>query len=188
MNSAPFAPNSSCATSQGSRSNGAPTRDGSGIVTAAAGAAAATASGASLPGSFANRRAVKYSGFSARQRACVCRLRSPWHASDEQTRCRSPWRVLGKYHRRQIRHGRLRFTPPSSPQLPWTAEHVLPAHPTPQLLGIVTPPGSILASSPGSFLASAEGLSSYSDPRRLVWYRFGVENALVTEAPGTASP
>ena len=161
MNSAPFAPNSSCATSQGSRSSGAPTRDGSGIVTAgaaaSAGAAAATASRASLPGSFANRRAVKYSGFSARQRAYVCRLRSPWHASDEQTRCRSPWRVLGKYHRRQMRHGRLRFTPPSSPQLSWTAEHVLPPLSPPQLSSIVTLAGSILASRPGSFLASAEG-------------------------------
>jgi hypothetical protein len=117
MNSAPFAPNSSCATSQGSRSSGAPTRDGSGTATEASAAAVAVGANASRPGSFASRLATKYSGLSARQRACVCRRRSSWHASALQTRCRSPWRLLGKYHRRQIRHGRLRFTSPSSTTL-----------------------------------------------------------------------
>ena len=62
MNSASFAPNSSCATSQGSRSSGAPTRDGSGIgavgTAALAAATAVAASAAPLSGSFASGRAV----------------------------------------------------------------------------------------------------------------------------------
>ena len=116
MNSAPLAPNSSCATSQGSRSSGAHTRDGA--ATDASAVADVVADNASRPGSFASRRAAKYSGFSALQRACVRLRRSRWHASAEQTRCRSPWRALGKYHRQHIRHGRFRFTTPSLPPPP----------------------------------------------------------------------
>jgi hypothetical protein len=160
MNSAPFAPNASCATSQGSRSSGAPTRVASGTATDGS----ATAVAASRPGSFISRLATKYSGFSARQRACACRRRSAWHASAVQTRCRSPWRVLGKYHRRQTRHGRLRFTSPSSPQSRWGLRLLAPApglHR--QLAWSLTPAGSILASRPGSILASVEGVARMSN-------------------------
>jgi hypothetical protein len=152
MNSAPFAPNSSCATSQGSRSSGAPTRVGSGTAVDGSAAAVAVAANASRPGSFVSRLATKYSGFSARQRACACRLRSPWHASAVQTRCRSPWRVLGKYHRRQIRHGRLRFTQPSSPgSLSWLG---LSAHAPSSVLssrGSSRPLGQFSQADPGQF-------------------------------------
>jgi len=152
MNSAPFAPNSSCATSQGSRSSGAPTRVGSGTAVDGSAAAVAVAANASRPGSFVSRLATKYSGFSARQRACACRLRSPWHASAAQTRCRSPWRVLGKYHRRQIRHGRLRFTQPSSPRS--LSCQGLSAHPQSCVLSLRAssrPLGQFSRADPGQF-------------------------------------
>ncbi len=184
MNSAPLAPNSSCATSQGSRSSGAHTRDGA--ATDASAVADVVADNASRPGSFASRRAAKYSGFSALQRACVRLRRSRWHASAEQTRCRSPWRALGKYHRQHIRHGRFRFTTPSLPPPPSRVAS------DPQLVNRAPgKTGSILASRPGSILASAEAPSASSSSvsvTRRILKAMRISFRRYADQPGVTAP
>jgi hypothetical protein len=91
-----FDPISSCAISQGSRSNGGGTRSGSGFRPDSS-AAAARASSLRATASCALRRL---------QLAWVLRRRSAWHSGREQARCRRPTRGSARNHRRQMQHGR----------------------------------------------------------------------------------
>ena len=90
MKSAPLHPNSSCATSQGSRSSGGPNLRGSG--------------GCSRRARRSRRRTVKYSGWRARQPAWVRRRNSARQAW-LQERWRLPTRRSGWNHFRHTEHG-----------------------------------------------------------------------------------
>lgn len=169
----PCAPNSSFATSQGSRLSGAGTRIGA------------------LPGSAARcwiLRASAYSGLRARHCACVLLRCFVRHASAPHVRCRSPTRRSGQNQRRQIEQGRFRGMPERRPRRPAPCTSARPRGEEPRLRFARPLPHQLRARAPRAPTSSSRARSSCAKPSTAIAWLWSSRRCRAGDARAIASP